>query len=383
MFYANKHKIIANFFQNILIHLQSPEARHNHKLLEDLSEMTVKTYKELEITKQILTEKELQLMDLATLSNQKIKESARANRELKSKVEFLQEISNSLNEKNQFLERMNLELETQKSHYNQLSKKLKKDFENIVMREKNLEIQRNRLATEVESKTRELIKTEKMATVGQLSSRLVHDLRNPLSVVKNTVELLKLGDKNMDQKTGVKFQRIETALKKISYQIEDVLNFVRQSELHLKRQSISEIIKSTISGLEIPKEVKIKFNSQNVVVNCDSRKIEAVFSNIITNASQAMNGKGEIKIKVVEDEEDALIKFEDSGPGMTKTTMEKIFDPLYTTKDTGTGLGLSICKNIIEQHGGSIDVSGPPTVFTIRLPKNLRGYYKATDTSSE
>jgi two-component system sensor histidine kinase HydH len=166
-----------------------------------------------------------------------------------------------------------------------------------------------------------------MATVGQLSSRLVHDLRNPLSVVKNTVELLKLGDKNMDQKTGVKFQRIETALKKISYQIEDVLNFVRQSELHLKRQSISEIIKSTISGLEIPKEVKIKFNSQNVVVNCDSRKIEAVFSNIITNASQAMNGKGEIKIKVVEDEEDALIKFEDSGLGMTKTTMEKIFDP--------------------------------------------------------
>ena len=174
--------------------MQSSEPNHNHKLLEDLSEMTVKTYKELEMTKQELTEKELQLMDLATLSNQKIKESARANRDLKGKVEFLQEISNSLNEKNQFLERMNLELETQKSHYNQLSKKLKKDFENIVMREKNLELQRNRLATEVESKTRELIKTEKMASVGQLSSRLVHDLRNPLSVVKSTIELLKLGE---------------------------------------------------------------------------------------------------------------------------------------------------------------------------------------------
>ena len=363
--------------------MQSSEPNQNHKLLEDLSEMTVKTYKELEMTKQELTEKELQLMDLATLSNQKIKESARANRDLKGKVEFLQEISNSLNEKNQFLERMNLELETQKSHYNQLSKKLKKDFENIVMREKNLELQRNRLATEVESKTRELIKTEKMASVGQLSSRLVHDLRNPLSVVKSTIELLKLGDKNMDQKTELKFQRIETAMKKISYQIEDVLDFVRQSELHLKRQSISDIIKSTISGLDIPKEVKIKFNPQNVVVNCDSRKIEAVFSNIVTNSSQAMNGKGEIKIKVVEDEDDALIKFEDAGPGMTKSVMEKIFDPLYTTKDIGTGLGLSICKNIIEQHGGDIEVSSPPTVFTVRLPKNLRGYYKATDTNLE
>ena len=363
--------------------MQSPEHSHNHKLLEDLSEMTVKTYQELEMTKQVLNEKELQLMDLATLSNQKIKESARMNRELKSKVEFLQEIANSLNEKNQYLERINLELDTQKTHYNQLSKKLKKDFADIVMREKNLELQRNRLATEVETKTRDLIKSEKMASVGQLSSRLVHDLRNPLSVIKSTIEILRLGDKNMDQKTVQKFQRIETAMKKISYQIEDVLDFVRQSELHLKRQSISEILKSTIAGLDVPNEVKIKLNAQKVVVNCDSRKLEAVFSNIITNASQAMNGKGEIKIKVVEDEEDALIKIEDAGSGMTKSIMEKIFDPLYTTKDTGTGLGLSICKNIIEQHGGSIEVSSPPTIFSIRLPKNLRGYYKATDTSPE
>ena len=104
---------------------------------------------------------------------------------------------------------------------------------------------------------------------------------------------------------------------------------------------------------------------------------------IISMTYQAMNGKGEIKIKVVEDEEDALIKIEDAGPGMTKSIMEKIFDPLYTTKDTGTGLGLSICKNIIEQHGGSIEVTSPPTVFTIRLPKNLHGYYKATDTAEE
>jgi len=361
--------------------LQTPEPSHNHKLLEDLSEMTIKTYKELELTKQELNEKELQLMDLATLANQKINESARANRELKGKVEFLQEITNSLNEKNQYLERINLELETQKAHYNQLSKKLKKDFGSVVEREKNLEIQRNKLLMEVETKTRDLIKTEKMASVGQLSSRLVHDLRNPLSVVKSTVEILKLENKNIDEKTAQKFQRIQSALKKITYQIEDVLDFVRQSDLHLIRKSVEEILKSTISGMDIPNDVKIKLNSQNIVVNCDSRKLEAVFSNIITNACQAMDGKGEIKIKVVEDDDDALIKFEDSGPGMTKSVMEKIFDPLFTTKDTGTGLGLSICKNIVEQHGGSIEVSSPPTVFSVRLPKNLRGYYKASDSN--
>ena len=363
--------------------MQSSDSDHNIKLLQDLSEMTVKTYKELELTKQDLTEKELQLMDLATLSNQKIQEAARSNRELKGKVEFLQEITNSLNEKNQYLERMNIELETQKAHYNQLSKKLKKDFGVVLEKEKNLELQRNRLSLIVEEKTRDLLRTEKMASVGQLSSRLVHDLRNPLSVIKGTVELLKINNKKMDEKTVKKFERIENAMKKIAYQIEDVLDFVRQSELHLKRLSIEDILKSTIEGLDLPNTIKIKLNSQKIIVNCDSRKIEAVFTNIITNASQAMDGKGEIKIKVIEDDEDALIKFEDSGPGMTSSVMTQIFDPLYTTKDTGTGLGLSICKNIIEQHGGTIEVSSPPTVFSVRLPKNLRGYYKASDPNVE
>ena len=353
-----------------------PDSKHN--LLEDLSEMTVKTYKELELTKQMLSEKELQLMDLATSANQKIIDSAKANKELRGKVEFLQEIATSLNEKNELLERANLELATQKSHYNQLMKKLKIDLGNIARREKNLEIQRNKLSSEVEKKTRELIKSEKMASVGQLSSRLVHDLRNPLTVVKSTVELLKLGNKKMDQKTGEKFERIERAFKKISYQIEDVLDFVRQSELHLKRQSISEIIETTISNMDIPSTIKIRNDARKVVINCDSRKLEAVFTNIITNAIQASNEKGEIKIKTLDDGDSAIIKIEDSGSGITKSSMANIFEPLFTTKETGTGLGLSICKSIIEQHGGSIEVSSPPTIFTIRLPKNLLGYYRAT-----
>jgi len=353
--------------------LQTSSPENSNKLLEELSEMTVKTYKELEVTKQVLGEKELQLMDLATLSNLKIKESAKANRELRGKVEFLQEITTSLNEKNQFLERLNLELKTQKAHYNRLSDKLKKDFANVVGREKNLEIQRKKLLLEVKEKSRELVKTEKMASVGQLSSRLVHDLRNPLTVIKSTVEILKMSNKNMDDKTNEKFERIDSAMKKILYQIEDVLDFVRESKLQLKRIPVEDIIKSTVGGMDLPKEVKVKLNAQKVVVNCDTRKIEAVLTNIITNASQAMEGKGEIKIKVVEDDEGALIKIEDSGPGITKTTMQKIFEPLYTTKDIGTGLGLSICKNIIEQHRGTIEVSSPPTVFTIKLPQNLRG----------
>lgn len=357
--------------------MQKSDSESRHRLLEDLSEMTVKTYKELEMAKQMLNEKELQLVELATVSHQKIKECVITNRELKNKVEFLQEVSNSLNQKNTELETINLELDTQKRHYNQLTKKLKKDLERLAEREKNLEIQRHRLSLEVYKKSRDLIKAEKMASVGQLSSRLVHDLRNPLTVIKNTIELLKHDYKNMDTKSADRFLMLERAFKKITYQIDDVLDFVRQSELKLKRQSIGEILDSTISTVDIPKTVKIIKNSRKVVVNCDARKLEAVFINLITNAIQAMEENGEIKIKILDNGDEAIIKIEDSGPGITKTTMNQIFEPLFTTKDTGTGLGLSICQSIIEQHGGTIEVSSPPTTFTITLPKHLRGYHKA------
>ena len=123
---------------------------------------------------------------------------------------------------------------------------------------------------------------------------------------------------------------------------------------------------------------KFRNDLRKVVVNCDARKLEAVFTNMITNGIQAVKDKGEIKIKTLDDGDYALIKIEDSGPGIQKSSMENIFEPLFTTKETGTGLGLSICKSIVEQHGGSIEVSSPPTVFTIRLPKNLMGYYRAS-----
>ena len=212
-----------------------------------------------------------------------------------------------------------------------------------------------------------------------MQAPLIFSRPNPLTVIKNSVEILKLSLKNSDEKILDKFPRIENAIKKISYQIDDVLDFVRQSDLHIKRKSVSEIIDSSITNMLIPENIKIQKDYRDVVVNGDSRKLEAVFTNLITNAIQAMNEKGEIRIKVFDDDEKALIKISDTGPGITKATMDRMFEPLFTTKETGTGLGLSICKNIIQQHGGKIEVNSPPTVFTISIPKNIRGFYNATD----
>jgi len=91
-------------------------------------------------------------------------------------------------------------------------------------------------------------------------------------------------------------------------------------------------------------------------------------SNILSNSVAAVDGQGEIDVSLSSDPEFITIQIKDSGPGIPDENLEKIFEPMFTTKKTGTGLGLVICKSIVEQHGGTISVSNKPTTFTIKLP---------------
>jgi signal transduction histidine kinase len=101
---------------------------------------------------------------------------------------------------------------------------------------------------------------------------------------------------------------------------------------------------------------------------CDSKYLEVVFSNIITNAIQAMENSGEIKVRFIVNKKYVKIEIEDSGPGIPEDKIEQIFVPLFTTKPSGTGLGLVTCKNIVEQHEGNISFRNNPTIFEINLP---------------
>lgn len=236
------------------------------------------------------------------------------------------------------------------------------------------------MSEDLQKLNKEIVTSERLSSIGSLASRLAHDLRNPLSVIKNSMEIMKLRlNDSMDEKIEHQFAMVGRAISRMNHQIEDVLDFVNIAEIKMMHTSIISIIESAISSTDIPKTVKVVMPKNSASVVCDPYRLEVVFSNLLKNASQAMDGKGDIQIRIIENKDDVLVEVEDSGPGIKQEDMENIFEPLFTTKQTGTGLGLASCVSIVKKHGGSISVRNDPTVFTIKLLK----VQKKSNLSSE
>ena len=217
-----------------------------------------------------------------------------------------------------------------------------------------------------------MTQAERLSAIGEIYARLAHDLRNPLTVIKGTVEIVKAKNKNVE--TGFSSKQIEMmerAVSRMSNQIDEVLDFVKIQTLHATKNSILETIGLSVAKIPKSDDLSIKVMGSNIEFVYDADKLEVVFDNLITNAVEAINEKGQITIRIKDNGNEIVLEFEDSGEGVPEEILPKIFEPLFTTKQRGTGLGLASCKRIIEQHGGSISIKTQPSVFTIKLPKLL------------
>ena len=338
---------------------------------EEFSNFTDKAFDELDQAKVELEDKAVQIKEIASKSSEQFTGAIKMNSALKKKTDFLQELTSSLNTRNAELEKMNKELQKQKIENGNLTSDLRRNLEKVVLKEKELELQRDFLSRQVDEKTDELLKSEKLAVIGELASRMAHDLRNPLSIIKNVIEIMEAKPKLKIEEKLQYYGKLRRAMNRMSHQVDDVLDFVRASDLKLQRYSILDLIISAKDNITIPNDVKIIVEEIDAKLNCDYRKIEAVFSNLMLNAVQAIGNKGEVNVRIMENSADIVVIVEDTGPGISNEIMNQIFDPLFTTKQLGTGLGLSICKNIVEQHGGNISLKNDPTTFMVRLPKNF------------
>jgi len=268
------------------------------------------------------------------------------------------------------------ELKSEKATTANLNLQLQNTIKNLKNTQDELLRNKEILQEEVKQKTDDLLKLERVSLLGNFTARAAHDLKNPLSIIKNSSQILRINlDKHLDEKSKGQWSRLDRAVARMSHQIDDVLGFVKPPTLERKKHIIANILSDVLERMEIPHNIEIHPPLVGSTIYCDYEKIEIVFVNLLTNAIQAIGcNAGSIDIMISDDSDPNYveIQIQDSGCGVPPNLSDKLFEPFFTTKQTGTGLGLISCKSIVEEHGGHIGITstfGKGTNVKLRLPK--------------
>lgn len=250
--------------------------------------------------------------------------------------------------------------------------------ENIDTKEQGIIVSIWRDITRQRQMENELISSEKLAVLGKISGSIAHEIKNPLGVIDSSAYYLELKLKDADDKIKEHLYRIKAQVKKASGIIQNLLDVAKMKEPYKETINIKTIIENILVTLNLPRAIKIiKKTADDLTLMADKEQLEMVFRNIIVNAVQAMDGNGVLSISAQVKEKDLQennfieIRIHDTGPGVASENLEKIFDPLFSTKAHGIGFGLTICKMITERHGGTITVEsekGKGATFIIQLP---------------
>jgi len=268
--------------------------------------------------------------------------------------------------------------------FGQMMDNLKLKTEKLVSVQRDLETVNQTLETKVDARTRELksvleelIKKERLVTIGQMASIVSHEIRNPLAVIKNSSYLVKTKLDNLevsDPKIEKHLDIIDSEIKQANDIISEILGFARSRDLHLTIQDMNTSLKEISASYPFPENIEViyRISKENAKVNIDTEEIKQAIRNLIGNAVEIMSEKGgKLIISTKVKEKSVKISVADTGPGMDKETKDKIFTPFFTTKARGTGLGLAVVKKVVTRHEGQITVQsekGKGTVFNIYLP---------------
>ena len=239
----------------------------------------------------------------------------------------------------------------------------------------------------------ELVRKERLATLGQLTATVSHELRNPLGAMRPSMFIIeKSSDKN-DERVQKAIERVDRNIDRCDNIIDELLDFTRITELDLTSVKIDEWLESVIEEQILPEglQLKIDFSLHDLKLDIDADRVRRAFINIFENACHSMMDGNKniierknacVNISTEEKNNQINIIIEDSGSGMPQEVLEKMFEPLFSTKGFGVGLGMSVVKQIMEQHAGGVEIvseEGKGTTAKLWFPINIEGRNRGDD----
>ena len=284
------------------------------------------------------------------------------------------ELTNVFNEMLESLNNANEELVSSKQ----------KVEEKVLERTKELDLANRKLQTEIKEKEirsnqllelqNQFAQQERLASVGQVSSNIAHELRNPMTAIRNAVYFLNQNFPD-DEAVRQKLELIDQQLSESDEVIKRLLDLTKGKDLEIEPLDLQEICKEAIEISNLEGKVEFTFNGigKNSKIYADKLLFRQILSNLFINSFQAATSLP-VKISVLVNLLDSHIEIliSDNGHGIDKKFLLKAFDPLFTTKNDGFGVGLSLCKDLLAKHEGVIEIadsSNKGTTFKITIPK--------------
>jgi signal transduction histidine kinase len=229
---------------------------------------------------------------------------------------------------------------------------------------------------------------ERLATIGQLTATVSHELRNPLGTISSSVAVLRRSVDASEDRVGVELDRLQRNIRRCVHIIEELLDFSRDRQITLQPVQMDAWVATQLEEYELPDGVGLRVDLRSgASVLIDSQRFHQVIANLLQNAHQAIAqgdessvGDGELRVTTRTAGGRFELSVADNGAGIRADVRDKIFTPLFSTKAFGVGLGMPLVKRIVERHHGGIDVTsewGQGTTVTIWLPLAKPGVHGA------
>ena len=259
----------------------------------------------------------------------------------------------------------------------------------ILINQATFAIEHASLYEQQTERLKKMYRTDRLATLGELAAGAAHEIRNPLTAIRSTIQYLSK-DFSADPVKSEMVTELILEVERINKIVQGLLSFARPSDLNTSDINIEQLINQTLLLVtntlrKQNVEVEFEYFTDNTTIQGDAEQLKQVFLNIILNAVEAMgkNPPERSRTLIISIEKGTpinthsrylIISFEDSGKGIEQKNIENVFNPFFTTKEEGTGLGLAICYGIINRHEGEIEVKSVPdkgTCMNIKLPQRI------------